>query len=196
MTDYTAAITELDRAYRANRQVNATIAAEVKAKYAIIIADEIRMRKQEADYEFAKHLAHVKERTGMPLNVIQDHVLRTKSWDRWTYWRDLAEIAPERVQMANAREEREKEKAGYRWEICADNPVGYALVLTRNQKGEEVDEVRFTDIEPNSEGLITVYPQMQVFPEHRALGEQFNGAEKMYQFATKVARENEGDING
>lgn len=97
MPDYTSAVAELSAAYQANRVANAVIATEVKNKYRDVIRREIEERKRAADLEFAQHLARVKAESGVPLTVIQEHVLHTKSWDRWTYWRDLADIAPERV---------------------------------------------------------------------------------------------------
>ena len=191
--DVTMQIIEAQDARARMQDAKKRIKSEVRRKYEARMAQEIAEASQDAEIEFARTLARV-HAAGVSQALLRREVLRTNVWSVWTYWRDLANIEPERISTAAAKAASAKSKAGYRWEICTDNPVGYALVLTRNQKGEEVDEVRFTDIEPNSEGLITVYPQMQVFPEHRTLGEQFNGAEKMYQFATKVARENEGDI--
>lgn len=115
MTDYTAEIAELQAAYTANRVANATIATDVRSKYRAIIAEEIRVRREETDKKFADHLALVKERADLPLHVIQDHVLHTKAWNRWTYWRDLANIEPERVTIQNAREAREIANRPYRW---------------------------------------------------------------------------------
>lgn len=134
MKDYTAEVEELTEAYRANRVAKQTIRAEVKEKYREVLADEIRSRQMENDVKFARHLALVQERSGMPLNVIQDEVLRTRTWSRWLYWRDLAGIAPQRVSVALAREAQKP----YRIE---DGGV----IVTRNADGP-VEEFRIEEV--------------------------------------------------
>lgn len=94
--DYSASIAELNSLYVANQVANSSIKTEVHAKYRPIIEREIKERKLANDREFAEHLARVKERSGMPLTVIQDHVLHTRGWDRWAYYRDLAGIPSRR----------------------------------------------------------------------------------------------------
>lgn len=119
MADYTSEVAELSAAYQANRSANAVINTEVRGKYRAIIAAEIEERKATNDKKFADHLARVKERSGIPVGVIQDHILHTKSWDRWTYWRDLGEIPAEQVSRSLAREERkvaeERGKITFEW---------------------------------------------------------------------------------
>lgn len=134
MTDYTADIAQLESAYRANRVANASIATEVRAKYRTIIADEIRRRKQEVDLEFAHLLAVVKARNDMPLGVIQEHILHTKAWDRWVYWRDLAQIDPERVSVTAAREAKALAAKPYQWSEDFST-----LTLTRTSTGVELE---------------------------------------------------------
>lgn len=90
-------IAELRPAYTAVRDAKAIIKAEVRAKYKVIIEDEILDRVKSAEYKFAKQLADVKERSGIPVTVLQEHVFRTNSWSMWEKWRDLADIEPERV---------------------------------------------------------------------------------------------------
>lgn len=135
-TDYTSEIAELNAAYQANRVANASIAVEVKSKYRAIIASEIAQRKQEADLTFAHHLALVKSRSGMPVGVIQDHVLHTKSWDRWTYWRDLAGISLERVSVTDAKKARELDESAFIW---ADDFS--TLTVKRNSLGHSIEPV-------------------------------------------------------
>ena len=105
MTDDTSEVAELSAAYLANRTSNATITAEVRAKYRAIMAEEIRQRKQESDAKFAQTLARVKAESGIPVSVVQEHVLHTKAWDKWVYWRDLAGIPTERVVRDSAKAE-------------------------------------------------------------------------------------------
>lgn len=190
--DYTAEVAELEAAYRANRVANASIATEVRSKYRAIIADEIRRRKQEADVQFAHHMARVKARTGIPLNVIQDEVLHTRSWDRWTYWRDLAGIEPERVSVSAAKAAREAEEAGCRWEPF-NNEFGFALVLTKAENdaafsddvpGVENGEVVITDIRVKGDRL-------EAWPDHPGHMEVYNtyweGGRAMKHYATTLA---------
>lgn len=143
-TDYTADIAELNAYYQANRVANASIAVEVKSKYRAIIAAEIAQRKQEADLAFAHHLALVKARSGMPVGIIQDHVLHTKSWDRWTYWRDLAGISLERVSVTDAKKARELENATFLW---SDDYL--TLTVKRNSLGTILDHPVVYDMSTN-----------------------------------------------
>lgn len=115
MPDYTAEIAELSAAYQANRVANATISHEVRAKYRAIIAAEIEERKWETDKKFADQLARVKAAHDIPVGIIQDHVLHTKAWSRWVYWRDLAGIEPEKVSVNLAKEAKALENATFLW---------------------------------------------------------------------------------
>ena len=142
MKDYTAEVVELQAAYTANRVANASISTEVKSKYRARIAEEIRNLKAEVDKRFADHLARVKERSGMPLTVIQEDVLHTKSWDRWVYWRDLANIAPERVSVAEARKAKADENAAFVWDLDARK-----LTLKRNRAGKILSPPVLFDME-------------------------------------------------
>lgn len=115
--DYTVAVTELRQHYVALGILKKTVRAQVKAEYEAKIYNEIRSRIAEAELKFAKHLAAVKERESMPVTVIQDHVLHTRTWNRWEYLRDLAEIEPEFVTAENAREARKAAEAASTWDF-------------------------------------------------------------------------------
>lgn len=164
--DFTADIAELQAHYTANRVANASIATEVRNKYRTIIEAEIRTRKAEVDKEFADHLARVKARSGMPLSVIQEHVLHTKAWSRWTYWRDLAEIAPERISVTNAREEAKIAAMPFRVEEDPENPFGWTakLIVTQNEAGEQIApfEVRDFNIEESANKFLP-YPVLKAY---------------------------------
>jgi len=135
--DYTAAIAELSAAYQANRVANASIAAEVKAKYKAMMDAEIRDRRYSADKEFADHMAAVKDKTDMPLTVIQEYVLHTKAWNRWVYWRDLAGIPAERVTAGLERDERNKQ---YRFEkFVYRGTERDAILWLKDKKGKTLD---------------------------------------------------------
>lgn len=146
--DYTAAIAELSAAYQANRVANASIAAEVKAKYKAMMDAEIRDRRYAADKEFADHMAAVKDKTDMPLTVIQEYVLHTKAWNRWVYWRDLAGIPAERVTAGLERDERNKQ---YRWDrIDYRGEERDALVWLKDPKGKTAEHPIHIVIDPLS----------------------------------------------
>lgn len=144
MPDYTSEIAELSAAYQANRVANATISHEVRNKYRAIIAAEIDERKRETDKKFADHLAAVKSRANLPVGIIQDHVLHTKAWSRWVYWRDLAGLAPEKVSVGLAREAKLLEKSHFRW---SDDYATVTVVKMPN--GDELDEPVFYDMNTN-----------------------------------------------
>lgn len=139
MPDYTSEIAELSAAYQANRVANATISHEVRNKYRAIIAAEIDERKRETDKKFADHLAAVKSRANLPVGIIQDHVLHTKAWSRWVYWRDLAGLAPEKVSVGLAREAALRENATFLW----SEDYG-TLTVKKNSRGQEIEPVIYT----------------------------------------------------
>lgn len=182
--DFTADIAELQAHYTANRVANASIATEVRNKYRTIIEAEIRTRKAEVDKEFADHLARVKARSGMPLSVIQEHVLHTKAWSRWTYWRDLAEIAPERISVTNAREEAKKATLPFRIEPDEDNPFGWTgkLVVTQDAAGEPIEpfEVRDFAITPE-DNMYLPFPMLDAYVDVATLWGDRHG----FNLATK-----------
>lgn len=137
MQDYTAATVRLEAAYESMQIARKRVADEVRAEYRRRIREEIEDRQRSLEYEFARELAAEHAR-GLPGNVIRTHVLRTQDWGRWKKWRDLAEIAPERVTIRNAKEEREAAealaKSHFRW---SDD---YAtLTVVKNSKGEELE---------------------------------------------------------
>lgn len=167
MTDYTAEIAELEAAYRANRVANASIATEVRSKYRTIIADEIRRRKQEVDLDFAHTLARVKARSDMPLGVIQEHILHTKAWDRWVYWRDLANIDPERVSVNAARDA--KRIAESPFQFSADY---LTLRVTKDSTGAELAEPVVYDMTTNQ------WADNKWWPNSSAEGMNISDAEK------------------
>lgn len=168
MKDYTAAIAELSAAYQANRVANASISAEVKAKYRALAEAEIKERRFTADKAFADHLARVKTATEMPLTVIQEYVLHTKAWARWVYWRDLADIAPERVTMADAKAARAEANAPYRWDENEYNVLWWRV----DNKGKLLEE-----------------PLRMEIVEHRPLAPDISYAHRM------ILREHLGNMN-
>ena len=101
--DYTLAVDELRRHYVELTVLKKTVRAQVKAEFEPKIDFEIQRRIEAEEIKFANHLAAVKEREDMPINVIQDHVIRSRTWNRWEKWRDLAGLQPETVTAEDAR---------------------------------------------------------------------------------------------
>lgn len=101
--DVTSLVIEAQDARSRMQEARKRIKAEVQRKYAAQINAEIAERVLDAEYEFAKTLARV-HASGLPQRTIRSEVLRTNVWDTWVKWRDLAQIEPERVTVAKAKE--------------------------------------------------------------------------------------------
>lgn len=131
MKDYTVGVSELRDHYNQLRLFKKTVRAQVKMEYEAKISFEIKSRTEEAELKFAKHLAAVKERDDMPVRVIQDEVLRTRTWSAWERIRDLAGVAPEFVRAEDVREL--KREAARRAEIVYEW-IGSTLYVHRDEK--------------------------------------------------------------
>lgn len=110
--DYTAEIVALQAARTALQVSEKTIAAEVKARYRDIARKEIETRIADNKIDFARKLK-VAHEAGVPSSLLRSDVLRTNSWDRWIYWRDLAEIEPDRVTVGNAKAAKASREKGF-----------------------------------------------------------------------------------
>lgn len=113
--NYDLAVAEMSAAYTAYKAVAHSVTFEVREKYRRLMNAEIEQRKFDAAKTFADVVARVKERDGVPLDVIQRHVLHTKNWNTWERFRDLADIPPERVSAAGAKQAREKDNSPFVW---------------------------------------------------------------------------------
>ena len=51
--------------------------------------------------------------------------MHTKSWDRWTYWRDLAGMEPERVSVRSAKQEAQRRERG--WDLDGRTMTVYSV---------------------------------------------------------------------
>jgi len=128
--DYTAAVIRLEQSYQSMQLARKRVADEVKMEYRALMRDEIARRQKAAEAAFAQDLA-IEHAAGMPGNVIREHVLHTQDWSRWTKWRDLANIDPDRVTVRDAKKAAELENASFIWS------EDYAtLTVKRNTKGE------------------------------------------------------------
>ena len=133
MTDYTSEILDLVEARGKLRIAKKVIADTVRAEYEVKILREIQDRTAESEAAFARKLK-MANAAGLPGGIIRKHVLKTNDWETWKYWRDLAEIEPERVSVANAKEAKKRENASFVWDVEAGmlttqkNSLGIALV--------------------------------------------------------------------
>lgn len=133
MTDHTYTVAALQdargRLMDTKRQIKSEEERKAKAAAQIVIAERIR----DAEIAFAKELARANAE-GVPQSVLRRDVLRTNTWDVWTYWRDLAEIEPERVIIRNAKAEREALNAGSRWDL-----VEGLFYLQKDKTGQKIE---------------------------------------------------------
>lgn len=132
--DYTLAVQELRDHYNQLTALRKSIRSLVKAEFEPKIDFEIQRRIGLEEEKFANHVAAVKERESLPVTVIQDHVLRTRSWSRWVEIRDRAGLPGEMVKAEDVREAKRLEKSHFRW---SDD---YAtLTVVKSVKGEDLE---------------------------------------------------------
>lgn len=143
MTDYTHEITALQRARIDMQAEKAQTRTTIKAKYAERIRQEIEDANQAAELHFARLLAKAHE-SGVPQSLLRSEVLRTNVWSRWVYWRDLAEIQPDRVMFEDAKKARNKENAVFLW---ADDYS--TLTVQKDARGNAIQHL-FYDMTTNS----------------------------------------------
>lgn len=133
MTDYTHEILTLQRARIDMQTEKASNRTTIKAKYAERIRQEIEDANEAAEIRFARLLAEAHS-AGVPQSLLRSEVLRTNVWSRWVYWRDLAEIEPDRITIVNAKKERERENAVFLW-----SEDYQTLTVKKNSKGIALD---------------------------------------------------------
>lgn len=131
MSDYTAEVIRLEGLYEGMQIAKKRIADEIRSRHRVAIRHEIEEAQRGIEYEFARELA-TSHASGLPGQVIRSNVLRTQDWGRWKKWRELAEIQPERVTVANAKAEAKAQKDGY-----AYDPETGVLTITKDQKKED-----------------------------------------------------------
>ena len=190
--DYTLAVDELRRHYVELTVLKKTVRAQVKAEFEPKIDFEIRRRIEAEEIKFANHLAAVKEREDMPINVIQDHVIRSRTWNRWEKWRDLAGLQPELVTAEDARNAKRLANRGFRWEEDPTAEIGWVFVLDRDEKGNPVPEIRI-------DSWLVKEDRLMAFPnnddETRAYaGKYFGDLHGLARFVTRLATETREEI--
>lgn len=144
MKDYTVAVNELRNHYNELTVFKKSVRAQVKAEYEAKMDFEIQSRIEAEEIKFANHVAAVKERENLPVTVIQDHVLRTRTWNRWERIRDLAGIPGEFVRAEDAREAKRLANSPFQW--SEDRLV---LTVTKDSKGLPLSEAVIFDMTTN-----------------------------------------------
>lgn len=135
--DATMLVIEAQDARGRMQDAKRQIKAEVRRKYEAQMKQEIADRAADAEAEFARVLARV-HAAGVSQAVLRREVLRTNVWSTWTYWRDLAEIEPERVSIAAAKKKAARTNGPFRW---SDD---YAtLTVVKDSKGRDIEPVVF-----------------------------------------------------
>lgn len=114
--DYTTQIAELLDARGRMQILKRTVASEVRLAHEASIQREIKDRTVSIEAAFAQKLA-VAAAAGVPQSLLRSKVLKTNDWERWVYWRDLAEIEPERVSVQNAKEAKRLAEAASTWDF-------------------------------------------------------------------------------
>jgi len=132
LTDYTYEVAALVDARFRMSQAKKQIKAEEEHKALQAAKIRIAERTEEVEAAFARELAKAVD-SGIPQAVIRREVLRTNSWDRWVYWRDLAKIEPERVKIASRKNAEAAKASGVEW--AEDYST---LTFTKNSRGEDI----------------------------------------------------------
>lgn len=192
MTDVTMQVIEAQEARSRMQEAKKRIKAEVRRKYEAQMNLEIAERSQDAEIEFARTLARV-HASGVPQSVLRRDVLRTNVWGVWTYWRDLAQIEPERVTISNAKEATRLANAPYRWEK-ADTEFGWALVLTKDEAGNAIEPEAVLTYIVEEGGNLVAWPDLSL---HRWVWEKHwnNNGSAMKAYASKLANAHRKEID-
>lgn len=196
MTDYTHEITALQRARIDMQAEKANTRTTIKAKYAERIRQEIEDANQAAELHFAKLLAEAHE-AGVPQSLLRSEVLRTNVWSRWVYWRDLAEIQPDRVMFEDAKKARELENATFLWSedyailTVKRNSLGHVLPepVTYNMANLKKRDKKWNPIPDDEELYISTIHADEPY----AFGKMVN-AEIQRQIDAGHVRPNEGNL--
>lgn len=134
MKDYTVGVNELRDHYNQLRLFKKSVRSQVKMEYEAKIDFEVKSRTEAAELKFANHLAAVKERDDMPVRILQDEVLRTRTWSVWERIRDLAGVQPEFVKAEDARALKRLAAQSYHWSDDFST-----LTITRTSTGDELE---------------------------------------------------------
>lgn len=135
--------------YLENRRKAREVKSRVREKYREVIEQEIAREQQAVDYEFARSLAEVKERFNIPVTRLMDEVLRSRSWDRWEKWRDLAGIPDETTRVQGAKDAEREARKPYRVE-------NGRVFVTRNEHGP-IEEFPLTGVGKAADGESYVF---------------------------------------
>lgn len=130
--------------YLENRKQAREVKSRVREKYRDLIEQEIAREQESIDYEFARALADVKDRFNIPVTRLMDEVLRSRSWDRWEKWRDLAGLPDEMTRLRDSKDAEKEARKPYRVE---DGKI----IVTRNEHGP-IEEFPLTGVGKGADG--------------------------------------------
>lgn len=191
--DVTMQIIEAQDARARMQDAKKRIKSEVRRKYEARMAQEIAEASQDAEIEFARTLARV-HAAGVSQALLRREVLRTNVWSVWTYWRDLANIEPERISTAAAKAANTKNASGVSW-VADDSEFGYHLIISKDRKGKDIPEAVFETLEIQDDKIV-IWSDLNNHPEHKEIGEKyFSGGWNLYKFATEQANAHREEIN-
>lgn len=193
--DVTMQVIEAQEARSRMQEAKKRIKAEVRRKYESRIAMEVAEQSQDAEIEFARVLSRV-HAAGVSQALLRREVLRTNVWSVWTYWRDLANIDPERATTATAKLKSNRDTQGYRWEE-SDTEFGWAFVLTKDADKNPIEpEAVMTDIRVKDGGVLEVWPNVMSEDSHKSVWDtHFKGdGNAMRKYATRIANETRKEI--
>lgn len=135
--DYTYVVSGLQDAKYRMREAKRAIKSEEEHKALQAAKIRIEERSREVEFSFARDLA-LAAAQGVPQTILRKEVLRTNDWGIWSYWRDLAEIEPERVSVKNAKEAERRANSPFQWSDDYST-----LTIVKNSAGESVEPVLY-----------------------------------------------------
>lgn len=165
--DYTAEIFSLQNARGEMQAAKARNRAEIMASYKAKMELDIKEADRAAELRFARLLREANA-AGVPQALLRSEVLRTNVWSRWTYWRDLADIEPERKVIADAKAAKAEQNKPYAWDDTEDNILWWRV---------------------DKKGVLLPEPIRMEIVEHRPLAPEISYAHRM------ILREHLGNLN-
>lgn len=161
--DYTAEIFSLQNARGEMQAAKARNRAEIMASYKAKMELDIKEADRAAELRFARLLREANA-AGVPQSMLRSEVLRTNVWSRWTYWRDLAEIEPQRQVFEDAKAAKAEQNAPYRWDETEHNVLWWRT----DKKGVLLPEPLRVEIVNEAKPLVPEisYAHRMILKEH------------------------------
>lgn len=167
MTDLTGPLTELRMAYEAFQDARKSVRKQILDKYKRRAEEEIYEAVQAEQHAIGTRVREMKERYGLTVNDIQDHVLRTRNWNTWKDIARWGDIAPESVIRANAKAERELASSPFEW-----SEDYTSFTVRKDPNGQDIEPITYPGIVAFRDG--TLYPDAEaIFEVKKANMAQF-----------------------